>query len=103
ERAVAMIERCLGSQRTAERRPLLVAHHGDDPRAEGASELDGGDAASTGRSEDGQPVAGCETAASNESDPPREGRNPKPGRLGRGEAVGDDERGVRRREALFGE
>src|SRR5262249_6850835 len=64
EQAVAMIDRCLGSQGAAERRPLLVADDGYDPRAKGVSELDGGDAASTSRSEDGQPVAGCQTAAS---------------------------------------
>ena len=98
-----MIERCFGAQRVAERRPLLVAHHSDDLRAKGASELDGGDATSPGRSEDRQPVTGCETAASDEPDPPREVRNPESGRLGVGEAIGDDEHGVRRREALFGE
>ena len=103
ERPVAVVDRRVGTELAAERGALVVAHDRDHAGAERAAELDRGDPAAAGGTEHGQPVALGELTPVDEADPPGEVRDPEPGRLGVGEAVGNGERAVGRRQALLGE
>ena len=77
DRAVAVVQRGVGTEPAAERRLLVVAHHRDDARAEGLAELHRGDATAAGGAEHDQFVALRDPTAVDEADPPGEVRDPE--------------------------
>ncbi len=100
---VSVVDGDLRAELASEVRPLLVADDGDDPGAEGPSELDRRDARTPGRAEDREPFTGGEVTPVDEPYPGREVGDPEPGGLGVGQAIGHRERGGGERQTFLGE
>ena len=103
ERAVAVVDRRLGTELAAERGALVVADDRDHPGAERAARA-GPRRSRSRRPRRARPASRLRRGVPvDETDPPGEVRDPEPGRLGIGETVGHGERTGGRGQALLGE
>src|ERR1700683_2271040 len=101
--AVSMVDGVVRAEASAKLGPGLVAHDRDHPGPEGPAELHGGDPATAGRSEHGEPLARFDMSAVDQPDPRGEVGYPEAGGVDVGQAGWNAERRLCGSQAFLGE